>query len=243
MKAMVFAAGLGKRMGDLSLSTPKALVSISGKTMLRLSVEYLNANGFDDIIVNIHHLAHLVEAEIELLRKEGYRITISDEREELLETGGGLRKAAWFFENSPFLLYNVDIITTASLKEMLGFHIQHKGLATLAVANRDDDRVFLSDKTGLLCGWRNRITEETIMARPVSHSEELAFSGIHIINPEFLNYLHEGFYSLTEIYLQLAENHRIYTWRHDNEFWDTIGTITDLQRVREYFRKTTEKNS
>jgi NDP-sugar pyrophosphorylase family protein len=232
MKAMIFAAGLGKRLGEITNRIPKALVEIRGKSMLRLAVEYLSFYGFNDIIVNVHHFPELMEKEIAILTKDGFTIQVSDEREQLLETAGGLYKARWFFDNEPFLLYNVDIITDINLSELYRFHKLKDGIATLAVARRDDERVFLTDKHGLVCGWRNKTTEETILiGRSDRNFDEMSFSGIHIVNPEILKYMHGGFYSMTTLYLQLAETHKIYTCRHDDNFWDTIGTPGDLERV------------
>jgi NDP-sugar pyrophosphorylase family protein len=233
MKAMIFAAGLGKRLGSITKETPKALVDINGKSILRHVVEKVSSYGFTDIIVNVHHHAGLVEKEIERLVSDGFQISVSDERDLLLETGGGLFKAKWFFDDKPFLLYNSDIITDLDLASMLKFHNEKKGLATLAAAIHGHNRVFLTDKQGLLHGWRNKQAGEEIMARE-SNKEltEISFSGIHFADPEIFRYMSEGVYSMTALYLQLASAHKIWTFRHDNDFWIDIGTPDQLDEAR-----------
>jgi NDP-sugar pyrophosphorylase family protein len=233
MKAMIFAAGLGKRLGNITRDTPKALVDINGKSILRLAVEKVTAFGFEDIIVNIHHHADLVEKEINTLVKEGFRIAVSDERDLLLETGGGLCKAKWFFGDKPFLLYNSDVITDLDLNALFTFHNEKGGLATLAAANRNDNRVFLVNNEGLLFGWRNRSGNEEILSRETSQPlNEISFSGVHIVDPAIFRYMEEGVYSMTALYLQLASEHNIFTFRHDSDFWIDIGTPDKLDEAR-----------
>jgi NDP-sugar pyrophosphorylase family protein len=238
MKAMIFAAGLGKRLGNITRDTPKALVDINGKSILRLIVEKVSSYGFNDIIVNVHHHADLVEKEIENLVRDGFRIAVSDERDLLLETGGGLFKAKWFFDENPFLLYNSDIITDLDLESLLKFHNEKKGLATLAVADHGHNRVFLTDKQGLMHGWRNKTAGEEIMARESKEDQtEISFSGIHIADPEIFRYMSEGVYSMTALYLQLASSHNIYTYRHDHDLWIDIGTPDQLDEARRRLNK------
>jgi NDP-sugar pyrophosphorylase family protein len=236
MKAMIFAAGIGKRLGEITQTGPKALVKINGKSILRIAVEKVSYHGFDEIIINVHHFAGMVEDEINELIKEGYTISVSDERDQLLETGGGLYKARWFFDDKPFLLYNADIITDLDLTAMYRFHIADNRLATLAVAKRNHDRLFLADSNGIICGWLNKQTGERIIARieekPFS---EIGFSGIHVVNPEIFNFMNEGIYSMTSLYLNLAATQRICTYRHDNDFWADIGTPEELSKIRRHF--------
>jgi NDP-sugar pyrophosphorylase family protein len=238
MKAMIFAAGLGLRLGKITTKIPKALVRINGKSILQIAVEKITNHGFDDIIVNVHHFADKVEKEIDFLRKKGYRISVSDEKELLLETGGGLYKARWFFDNNPFLLYNVDIITDLDLTAFYRFHTENKGLASLAVRNRSDNRFFIVDNEGLIRGWCNKATGEEIISgsRPDKLSE-IAFSGVHVVKPEIFDYMNDGIYSMTTLYLRLAANHRISTFRHDEGFWADIGTSENIEVVRKYFTK------
>jgi NDP-sugar pyrophosphorylase family protein len=233
MKAMIFAAGKGTRLGNITGSIPKALVELNGKTALRLAVERCNAFGFDDILVNVHHFAEMVEEEVERLEKDGYKITVSDERVKLLETGGGLFKARDFFDYKPFLLYNVDIVTDLDLGALYKFQQEKKGLATLAVRHRPGNRFLLVDREGLLKGWRNKATaEEIIIDRAHGGLTEIAFSGIHVVDPVIFNYMNDGVYTMTTLYLRLAKHHKMYTYLDDRGYWGDIGTPESLNAAR-----------
>jgi MurNAc alpha-1-phosphate uridylyltransferase len=233
MKAMIFAAGLGKRLGAITNNIPKALVDINGKTALHLAVEKCSRSGFNDIIINVHHLAGMVEDEVKRLNNMGYRVSVSDERELLLENGGGLFKARNFFDCNPFLLYNVDIISDMDLPALYRHHTEKRGLATLAVRHRPGKRFLLVDSEGRLQGWRNISTGEQILAGPIdSGLNEIAFSSMHIAEPEIFNYMTEGIYTLIDLYLRLASDHRIYTLKHDEGYWVDVGTPESLELVR-----------
>lgn len=242
MKAMILAAGKGTRLGKITEKIPKALVEINGKTILQMAVEKCTTAGFGEIMVNVHHLADIVDNEVLKLNEAGYSIVVSDEREALLETGGGLFNARHFFDDKPFLIYNVDIITDLDLSAMLDYHLRMKGLATLAVRKRYGNRFFLVDCAGLLHGWVNRSTGERIIARESGNKlAEVAFSGIHIINPEIFNYMEEGVYSMTSLYLKLAAQNNIYTYRHDDGYWFDIGTPESLKQVKRIFSDESRK--
>jgi NDP-sugar pyrophosphorylase family protein len=163
----------------------------------------------------------------------GFRITVSDEREMLLENGGGLYKARGFFDKDPFLLYNVDIISDLDLSALYRLHIEKKGLATLAVRNRPGKRFLLIDKYGQMHGWRNILSGEQILAG-VSDAglSEIAFSSIHMVEPEIFNYMRDGIYTMINLYLNLAAEHKIYTLRHDEGYWVDVGTPESLEYVR-----------
>jgi len=237
MKAMIFAAGLGKRLGKITESIPKALVDVNGKTALHLAVEKCSNHGFDDIIINVHHFADMVEAEVEHLTKIGFRIAVSDERGMLLETGGGLYKAREFFDNTPFLIYNVDIISDLDLSALYRYHLKMKGLATLAVRNRHGNRFYLINDSGRICGWRNKATgEEIITGKDPGQLSEIAFSSMHIVEPEIFNYMNAGIYTMTDLYLRLTETHKIFTYRDDTGYWGDIGTPESLEYARKYYR-------
>jgi len=236
MKAMIFAAGLGKRLGKITETMPKALVDINGKTALHRTVEKCTAHGFDDIIVNVHHFADKVEEEIMKLNKMGYRISVSDERGKLLETGGGLYKARDFFDDSPFLIYNVDIISDLDLSALYRFHIYKKGLAALAVRHRPGNRFYLIDNEGIIRGWRNNSTGEQILTSAQSDNlSEIAFSSIHIVEPDIFKFMEEGVYSMTALYLKLAKYNKIFTYLDDTGYWGDIGTPESLEYVRGLF--------
>jgi NDP-sugar pyrophosphorylase family protein len=238
MKAMIFAAGLGTRLGKITLTIPKSLVDINGKTALHLAVEKCSASGFNDIIINVHHFADMVEDEVRRLNKKGFKISVSDERSMLLGNAGGLFKAREFFDKGPFLLFNVDIVTDLDLSLLYNFHIEKKGLATLAVRHRQGNRFYLIDKEGLIKGWRNRLTGEQILAGTSGDDlSEIAFSSIHIAEPEIFNYMTEGVYTFTDLYLNLAADHKIYTLKHDEGYWYDIGTPENLKDVRDFYLK------
>ena len=238
MKAMIFAAGLGKRLGSITENIPKALVNINGKTALQIAVEKCSAKGFDEIIINVHHLADMVEDEVKRLNKIGFRISVSDERGKLLENGGGLYKAREFFGKDPFLLYNVDIISDLDLSALYRLHLEKKGLATLAVRHRPGKRFLLIDEDGRMRGWRNISTGDEILAGVSGEGlSEIAFSSLHIVEPEIFNYMEEGIYSLIDLYLRLASELKIFTLKHDEGYWVDVGTPESLEYVRELLSK------
>ncbi len=237
MKAMILSAGKGTRLGKITDTIPKVLVDINGKSLLRRAVEKCIAHGFDDIIINVHHLADMVEEEIERLKRLGFSITVSDERNELLDTGGGLYKARDFFDKNPFLLYNADIITDFNLSELFDYHRYKGGLATLSVRHRPGNRYLLVNEDGLLCGWCNNLTGERIIVRGNdAYLSEIAFSSMHIINPEIFSYMSDGIYSMTTLYLKLASQHKIYTLLSDSGYWFNTGTPEILEEVRKFVK-------
>ncbi len=234
---MILSAGKGTRLGRITEKIPKVLIDINGRSILQMAVEKCSEYGFDDIIVNVHHFAGMVREEADRLNKTGYKITISDESETLLETGGGLFKARDFFNKSPFLLYNADIVTNLSLSALYSFHKEKRGLATLAVRNRPGNRYFLVNSEGLLSGWWNKSTGERIVtAETDTGLLEIAFSGIHIIEPEIFNHMKEGIYTMTSVYLDLAASHRIFTFKCDDGYWFDIGTPDNLNNARNFFK-------
>ena len=233
MKAMIFAAGMGRRLGKITESIPKALVDINGKTVLHRAIEKCSSYGFDDIIINVHHFADQVEEEVKKLNKAGFRISVSDERDMLLENGGGLYKARDFFDKEPFLLYNVDIVSDLDLTVLYRLHLEKKGLATLAVRHRPGKRFLLVDNEGQMKGWRNIITGEQIPSDLYTKGlSEIAFSSMHIVEPEIFNYMTDGIYSMITLYLNLLPEHDIYTLKHDEGYWVDVGTPESLEYVR-----------
>lgn len=238
MKAMIFAAGLGTRLGDMTRTRPKALADINGRTMLELTAEKLAGAGFDDLVVNIHHHPEQMLEEIEKLRRKGYTITVSDERDELLDTAGGLYRARGFFGEEPFLAHNVDEFTDLDLPAMYRQHIASGALATLAVRHRPGNRMLLVDAAGRLRGWRNNATKEEILTVESNRKlEEVGFSGIQMLSPAIFDLMQEGIYSLTSLYLMLAKNHQIMTCLHDYGYWFDCGTPQNLDKIRAHLKE------
>lgn len=234
MKAMVLAAGLGMRLRPLTDDRPKALVTVAGRTMLEIALERLRAAGVTEAIVNAHHFAEQVEQFVKGREDFGMRIEISRELE-LLDTGGGIKKAAWFFleansdhgpdRDAPFIVHNVDVISTVDLGRMVRMHTECGALVTLAVAERDSSRQLIFDQDGLLCGRRAGRVAEPEIVRPAEQTKPLAFSGIHVISPRIFALLNEtGAFSIIDAYLRLAaEGEEIVAFRADEYYWRDLG--------------------
>lgn len=228
---MIFAAGLGTRLLPLTNNKPKALVEIKGTPLLEIVIKKLIYSGFNEIIVNVHHFADLVIDFLKSKNNFGIQIKISDEREMLLDTGGGLKNASWFFnDNKPLLVYNVDVLSDIDLQEFYNFHMQSESLATLAVRNRETSRYLLFNKESILCGWKNIKTDEVIISRPNEKDLiPIAFSGIQIIDPKIFDLINQnGKFSIINSYLELAKNHRIICYNHDNNIWMDLGKKENL---------------
>lgn len=234
MKAMILAAGLGTRLGEITSSLPKVLVDINGRTLLEIILTRLRNYDFDDIIINVHHHAGLIEEQCALLgAKLGVRITISDERDELLETGGGLYKARHFFDDKPFLLYNGDILTDLNLGKLYDFHLRKGAAATVATREREGSRFYLVDKTGQIRGWTNRQSGiDIVTIEEPMELDELASMAITVIDPKVFKYMDEGKYSMTSILLELAGNDKVMSFRYNGGYWIDIGSPEMLAKAR-----------
>jgi len=228
MKAMILAAGLGTRLRPLTNDRPKALVEVAGRTLLEITLRQLASFGIREVIVNVHHFADMVVDYLKSNGNFGIRIEISRE-EVLLDTGGGLKKAAWFFlddgAKEPFVLHNVDVISTIDLQQMVRFHQENEALATLAVQDRETSRYLLLDQDNQLCGRRAGRDGAVEMVRPAKQLQALAFSGIHVISPRFLEMITEGgAFSIITTYLRLAgEGNKISAFRADKFDWRDLG--------------------
>ena len=234
MKAMIFAAGLGTRLKPYTETMPKALVPVAGTPMLEILIKQLIGSGINQIIINVHHFAGQIIDFLTQNKNFGVDITISNEEDLLLDTGGGLKKAAWFFnDEQPFLVQNVDVISDLNYAEMLERHVQNGSLATLALCRRETSRYFLFDEKLQLCGWENTKTMEVKMVRPHAEKlERLAFSGIHIIDPAIFNLMHsEGKFSIVDTYLELAVSHKITGFEHNPANWVDMGKPEELQKA------------
>ncbi|HVJ06724.1 MAG TPA: nucleotidyltransferase family protein [Candidatus Saccharimonadales bacterium] len=236
MKAMILAAGLGTRLRPLTDDRPKALVEIAGRTMLEIALGRLRGFGIREVIVNVHHFADLVVECLKANDNFGMKIEISRE-EELLDTGGGLQKAAHFFlkdgGDEPFILHNVDVLSTIDFGAMVQFHREHEALATLAVQKRESSRQLLFDREGLLCG--RLVDGETHMARLSENARPRAFAGIHVISPRLFTRMSGGHmkeehsFPIIPVYLRLAgEGDRIVAFPADEYYWRDLGTEASL---------------
>jgi NDP-sugar pyrophosphorylase family protein len=230
MKAMVLAAGLGTRLKPLTDTRPKALVELSGRTLLEITLRRLRAFGIQDVIVNVHHFADMVVDYLSAHDNFGMRIAVSRE-DVLLDTGGGLKKAAWFLDGAePFLLYNVDVLSNIDFARMLAFHREHEALATLAVKDRDSSRYLIFDEKLNLCGRQPERDPKRA---------SFAFSGIHVISPRLLQLLpDEAVYSIIPPYLDLAAHgEKILAFRADEFYWRDLGKPKDLEAAAEDIKR------
>jgi NDP-sugar pyrophosphorylase family protein len=223
---MILAAGLGTRLRPLTDDRPKALVEVAGRTLLELTLARLRAAGICEVIINTHHFADMLAEYLRAHQNFGMNIEISYE-EVLLDTGGGLKRAAPFFLDSdePFLVHNVDVLSTIDFDRMLLFHREHKGLATLAVQDRPTSRYLLFDENNHLCGRRAGLTGESELVRPVAEPRAFAFSGIHILSPRVFSFMsEEGIFSVIPMYLRLAgQMELILGFPADQYFWRDMG--------------------
>ena len=257
MKAMILAAGLGTRLRPLTDTVPKALVELNGRTLLEITIARLKTFGVTEFIVNVHHHADKIVSFLQAKSNFGVQIELSREDGLLLDTGGGLKNAAWFFlegnSNEPFFLHNVDVLSSIDLGQMLAAHKNSFALATLAVQQRKSSRQLLFNENNLLVGRRiNNVdtlipgvithatsevschserSEESAFSSPLAtrHSP-LAFSGIHILYPRLLPLITEsGVFSIIDTYLRLASSgEKIHAFRADQFYWRDLGRMEDL---------------
>ena len=224
MKGMIFAAGLGTRFKPWTDAHPKALAIVNGKSLLQRNVEYLQQYGIREVVVNVHHFADQIQHAIRENRGWGSEVMISDETDEVLETGGGLQKAASLLQGGSFVVINVDILTDLKLGDMIHYHQQLMPLATLAVTNRRTSRYFLFDHFHNLCGWRNIKTGEEKISRISVDNSPRAFSGIHIIDSRIFSLIHnEGKFSMVDVYLELAKSEIIKGFDHTGSKFIDVG--------------------
>ena len=236
-QAMILAAGLGTRLKPWTDLHPKALAPVNGQPLLRRNIRYLQQFGIYEVVVNVHHFAGQITDAIEAGKGWGSRIIVSDETNEVLETGGGLQKAAPLFRQGDFVLMNVDILTDLNLFDMIGQHRQQAPLATLAVRNRDTSRYFLFDDRDQLCGWRNVKTAEQILVRNVQTPIQKAFSGIHIVNTRLFPLLQRtGKFSMVDAYLDLAAGNSIQAFDHSASRFIDVGTPASVVQAQEIFK-------
>jgi NDP-sugar pyrophosphorylase family protein len=242
MKTMIFAAGLGTRLKPLTDAVPKALIPINGIPLLQHLILKLKQEGFTEIIVNVHHFADQI---IDFLNENhhfGIRIEISDERDALLDTGGGIRKAAWFLDDGmPFLVHNVDILSNVDLQALYQHHLKTDSLATLVVSRRATFRYLMFDKNKQLQGWINEKTCETKpeMLYNLQLYDKLAFAGIQVLSPLALDLLmcRETKFPIMDFYLSEMNNHKIYGYEPAGLKLIDVGKLDSLPKAEKLIRE------
>jgi len=238
MKAMILAAGLGTRLRPLTDTRPKALVKVAGRTLLEITLSRLSSFGVRDIIINVHHFPDMIFDYLKAHGNFGLHIEISRE-ERLLDTGGGLKKASWFFlqdsahSEEPFLLHNVDVISTIDLRRMLEFHNEKRALATLAVQHRESSSQLLFDEDLKLRGRKLGEDQELEIVCVLPAPQPFAFTGIHIISPRLLRRMEEeSVFSIIDTYLHLsASGEKILAFQADDAYWRDLGRPDDLKEA------------
>jgi NDP-sugar pyrophosphorylase family protein len=238
MRAMILAAGLGTRLRPVTDTRPKALVDVAGRTALEITLSRLRAFEIREVIINVHHFADQILDYLKTNGNFGMRIEISRE-DELLDTGGGLKKAGYFFLEDaasldmPFILHNVDVVSTIDLRRMAQFHTENRALATLAMQDRESSRYLLFDENMQLCGRRFAADQRDELVRSPQHRQPLAFSGIHVISPRLLTMMTEtGAFSIITAYLRLAaQGEKILAFKADEYYWRDLGRPENLSQA------------
>lgn len=235
---MILAAGLGTRLKPFTDKHPKALAVVNKQTILERNIRFLASFGIKEIIINVHHFADQIIDFIKTNNGFGNDILFSDETNEVLETGGGIKKTAWLFEKDiePFVVMNVDILTDLNLKKMILQHEKENPIATLAVTSRETSRYFLFDKSGHLCGWENIKTGEKKISRKVPEYIKKAFSGIHVISPGIFPLIKmEGKFSMVDVYLELAKTSTIASFDHSDSKFIDVGKPENILKAEKIF--------
>lgn len=225
MKAMIFAAGLGTRFKPWTDKHPKALALVNGKSLLQRNIEYLQKYNITDVVVNVHHLADQVVQAVEYNDGWGSNIIISDETDEVLETGGGLWKAKDLLKDEePFITLNADFLTNLNIDELLDFHTDKKGLISFGVTNRKSSRNLLFDETNRLCGWKNNTTGEEKIAIKKAGMIPLAYSCVVVFEQAVFEHIPQrGKFSIIDSYLSLAAEFPIYGFDHSGDKLVDVG--------------------
>jgi NDP-sugar pyrophosphorylase family protein len=226
-KAMILAAGMGTRLGELTASRPKALVEWQGITLLERVIRRLISHGFNEVVINVHHYAEMIMDFVARHKDFGIRIAFSHEKEALLDTGGGIANASWFFGEEPFLVHNVDIHSNIDLRSLYRAHVEEGAIATLAVKERVTTRSLLMNSEGKLKGWRdNRSGETILMDEEESALIPIAFSAIYVLDPEiFTLFPKEKKFPIMPFFLELAKSRDILLYRHDRDQWTDMGKL------------------
>ena len=225
MQAMIFSAGLGTRFKPWTDKHPKALAPVNGKSLLQRNIEYLQQYGIKDVIVNVHHFADQITDAVEKNKGWGSRVIISDETNEVLETGGGLLKAKNLFTpGERFITCNVDILTDLDINKLLSFHKKHQPLISFAITDRKTSRYFLFDEKSRLCGWRNTKTGEERIEVANDVLIQKAYSCVVVFEYDIFRLMpFSGKFSLVDVYLKLAKDQLILGYDHSGDRFADVG--------------------
>lgn len=236
-KALIFAAGKGTRLKPFTDFHPKALALVNNVPLLERNIKYLQRFGINEFVINVHHFGEQIVEFLEKNHHFGAKIDISNEKNELLETGGGLLFAQKFLENEEdFLIMNADILTDLDVEAMVKFHKSHDNIATLAVSDRNSSRKLYFDDEMVLRGWINKNSGETRMAEYNDHFKELAFSGVHCLNSAiFAKIKRTGKFSIMEEYLDLMFDKHIQGFEHHAHLVD-VGRPESVIEAEKYFK-------
>ncbi len=236
MKALILAAGLGTRLQPLTKNKPKALIEINGTPLIEIVINRLVKAGFNELIINVHHHPEQIINFLKSKRNFGIDIEISDESGLLLDTGGGLKNAGWFFsDNKPFIVHNVDILTDIDLSKLYNLKVSENSIAVLAVQKRESSRYLLFDEGKNLCGWKNEMTNEIRITRePIGKLLKFAFSGIHAGDPNIFNFMpEEKVFSLVDLFLKVAPLHSITYLDHTGSLFIDLGKKENLAKAEQ----------
>ena len=241
MKAMILAAGLGTRLKPFTDRHPKALAEVNGKCLLGRNIIYLQQYGIKEVIVNVHHFADQIIEAVKRYNGWGSKITFSDEQDEVLETGGGLVKAAHYFKNdASFVLMNADILTNMDLSKMMVVHQNNQSIATLAVSNRASSRCLLFNEQQQMVGWKNNSTGEekgpVLLLKDRTTIHSMAFSGIHLLNTSIFSLIERtGKFSMIDLYVDICNKQVIQAYDHSGDIFIDVGKPESLEKAAQYF--------
>jgi len=240
MKAFILAAGVGSRLKPLTENKPKALVDVSGKPMLKGLIERLKTQGFNQLLINVYHFGDMIVDFLKYHNNFGIDITISDEHDQLLDTGGAIVKAGWFFEgDSPVLVHNVDIFSDLNFKDLVEKHQNSKALISLIVRERASSRKLLFDNKMQLTGWRNiKTSEYKWVNEKQKQYYEIAYSGIYVASPDYPEQIKDsGSFSIIPQWLEIAKHHLVKAEIHDEGLWFDLGTIDKIKEAEKAITK------
>lgn len=234
-KALLFAAGLGTRLKPFTDNHPKALAVVNGKTLLERNIQYLKGFGIEEFVINVHHFSDQILDFLDKNENFGLNIQISDESDEVLETGGGLVKAKELLGDQPFLVMNVDILTDLNISELIKFHRDNQPLVSLAVSDRESSRKLLFEQNNQLKGWKNLNSGEEIIASEKPLTEK-AFSGIHIIDPAIFDKMPTtGKFSIMTTYMELMKTEKIMGFDHSGGILVDVGRPESVLEAEKFF--------